>query len=456
MNDAPTVADLFRATVERIPERPALGRIEGGALRWWTWAEVGLEVRARSQRGSFSGELDALDDLALQVLGRPRLTATTTSGDGLPPEVATVVETSGTNGAPRGVMLSWQNLATNAIALSEASGGDGSELRLSFLPMSHLYARTCDLYAWVVRGSRLVLAESPKTVFRDCKLARPTVVNGVPYFFQKGIDLADAQGASLKELLGGAIRRCYCGGAPLARAVEDRFAAEGVPIHCGYGLTEASPVVSANTMLAHKPGTVGRPLPGVEIRIATDGEVLVRGPNVMLGYRDDPAATAEALRDGWLHTGDLGALDDEGFLSITGRKKELLVLSTGKNVAPSRVEAMLCVSPWIEQAAVFGEGRSGLVALLVPNPDRVRAEVRRQRLWVWSRRGALGHAAIRDVFRREVDAALASVAREERVHDFCVVDRAFSRERGEVTSKNSLRRDVIARNFGPLLGSLTG
>lgn len=363
-----------------------------------------------------------------------------------------VAPSAGTSGTPRRVMLSEQNLLSNAVALSEASGGDGDELRLSFLPMSHLYARTCDLYTWIVRGSRLVLAESPKTVFRDAKILRPTVINGVPYFFQKAIDLAEASGESLRSLLGGEIKRCYCGGASLSPEIEQRFFEEGVPLYTGYGLTEASPVVTVNTPAAYKLGTVGKPLPGVEVRIAdadaeTPGEVLVRGPNVMLGYWNDPEATAAALRDGWLHTGDLGELDAEGFLTITGRKKELIVLSTGMNVAPSRVEALLSASPWIEQACVIGDGEKGLRALIVPNRDRLRAEVRKRRLWVFSKHGALAHAAIRAVYRQEIDARLADAAPHEQVHAFTLIGRGFDLERGEMTAKLSLRRQAIADGF---------
>lgn len=401
-----------------------LGWIEGESLHWLTWSEV----TAGLLRERLGVDIEAPEPI--------------------------VVPTAGTSAAPRRVMLSHANLASNAIALSEASGGDGDELRLSFLPMSHLYARTCDLYTWIVRGSRLVLAESPKTVFRDAKLVRPTVINGVPYFFQKAIDLTEQNGESLRSLLGGEIKRCYCGGAPLAPEVERRFFDEGVSLYTGYGLTEASPVVTVNTPDAHKLGTVGKPLPGVTVRIAEDGEVLVQGPNVMLGYLDDPEATAEALRDGWLHTGDLGELDDEGFLTITGRKKELIALSTGKKVAPSRVEALLCASPWIEQACVLGEGAKGLRALIVPNRDRLRAEVKRRRLWVWSKRSALRHPAIRELYRQEIAERLAGAAPEERPHGFTLIGRGFDQERGEMTAKLSLRREAIAENFARELAAI--
>jgi long-chain acyl-CoA synthetase len=421
----PSVANLLYSIVELIEAsrathsgKPAFGRIEGSSVSWRPWSEIDA---AHCGNEAWWRWLEPFESI--------------------------VVETAGTSGEPRGVMLTEQNLISNAVALSEASGGDGDELRLSFLPMEHLYARTCDLYTWVVRGSRLVLAESPKTVFRDAKIVRPTVINGVPYFFQKAIDLADKEGVSLRQLLGGEIKRCYCGGAPLAPAVEQRFFDEGVPLFTGYGLTEASPVVTVNTPGAYKLGTVGRPLPGVEVRIASDGEVLVRGPNVMLGYYNDPEATAAALRDGWLHTGDLGELDSDGFLTITGRKKELIVLATGKNVAPSRVEALLCASPWIEQACVLGDGEKGLRALIVPNPEHLRAEIKRRRLWVWSKRGALRHADVRSIYREVINTCLANAAREEQVHSFTLIGRGFERERGEMTAKLSLRREVIAKNF---------
>ncbi len=414
--------EFIANATRRDPNKHALGRINGQVLDWTPWSNLSL-LRLGQEFGVNFDEPEPI-----------------------------VVPTAGTSGEPRGVMLTEQNLLSNAVALSEASGGDGDELRLSFLPMEHLYARTCDLYTWIVRGSRLVLAESPKTVFRDAKLVKPTVINGVPYFFQKAIDLAEKEGVALRSLLGGEIKRCYCGGAPLAPSVEQRFFEEGVPLYNGYGLTEASPVVTVNTPDHHKPGTVGRPLPGVEVRIAgpesaTPGEVLVKGPNVMLGYRNDPEATAEALRDGWLHTGDLGTLDGDGFLTITGRKKELIVLATGKNVAPSRVEALLCASPWIEQACVVGDGTTGLRALIVPNPDRLRAEIRRRRLWVWSKRGALRHNAIRSLYREEINARLAGAAKEEQVHEFALIGRGFDQDRGEMTAKLSLRREAIAQSF---------
>jgi long-chain acyl-CoA synthetase len=356
-----------------------------------------------------------------------------------PDDLATILFTSGTTGHPRGVMLSQRNLAWTAAATAEAHGTANLETRINILPFSHIYARTCDLYTWLYRGSRLVLAESRETLMRDCQLVQPTVFNGVPYVFERIAERVRAAGIPLSMVFGERMRQLTCGGAPIAPEVEAWYAEQGLPLLPGYGLTEASPVISISTPAARKPGTVGRPLDGLEVQIAADGEVLVRGPNVMLGYWQDDAATAETIATsshdtaGWLHTGDLGTLDDDGFLSIRGRKKELIVLSTGKNVSPTRVESLLTASPLVSQAAVFGEGLKGLVALVVPSEAR-----------------ELG----REELAAEISMQLAGVAKEEQVRDFAILERSFSVERGELTPKMSLCRAVIARNFATELARL--
>ena len=240
---------------------------------------------------------------------------------------------------------------------------------------------------------------------------------------------------------------CYCGGAAIAPEVEALFDRQGLPILTGYGLTESSPVVSATTQGNYQAGSVGQALPGVEVRISAEGEVLVRGPNVMQGYWKNPNATAEAIVDGWLHTGDLGELDASGQLRIVGRQKELIVLATGKNVAPSRVEQHLAGSPLVEHVCVVGDGRKCLGTLIVPNPDALRKEISRQRLWVWSRRRAVTHPRIRERYRQEIDSLLAQLSSEEQVGPFTILDRNFSVEQGELTTKLSLRRKTIAKNF---------
>ena len=369
-----------------------------------------------------------------------------------PSELATILFTSGTTGRPRGVMLSHGNLASNAIATTEAVGSPSDETRLCFLPLSHIYARTCDLYTWIYRGSRLVLAEKRETILRDCQLVKPTVLNGVPYFYQKvaqQLHAADKsrQPSALRDALGGEIKLLFCGGAAVVPETEEMFVEQGLPLLAGYGLTESSPVVSATRKENYQPGNVGRPLPGVEVRIADDGEILVRGPNVMLGYWQDEAATGETIVDGWLHTGDLGEFDSVGNLRIIGRRKELIVLSTGKNVSPMAVENRLLGSPLVESVCVVGEGRSRLGALIVPNPVALREQIRQRRLWVWSRRRAVTHPQVVKLYRAEIDRLLSEASREEQVGPFVILDSAFSPERGEITAKFSLRRETIAANY---------
>jgi long-chain acyl-CoA synthetase len=364
-------------------------------------------------------------------------------------ELATILYTSGTTGRPRGVMLSHRNLATNTAAVCEAHEVNTDHTLLCILPLSHIYARTCDLYTWVCRGSRLVLAESRETLRRDCELVRPSALNAVPFVFQRIMEgvrknSAGDESAALRAAFGGRIEMLFSGGAPLAPDVETWYAEHGLPILAGYGMTEASPVVAVSMRQARRAGTVGQVLRGVEVRITDDGEILVRGPNVMLGYWRDEAATAAVIRDGWLHTGDLGELDDQGFLSICGRKKELIVLSTGKKVSPTRVEALLTASPLIEQAVVFGDGRCGLVALIVPTACGKAG----------NEESSTAYRASSETYKAEVCRCLAAAAHEEQVHKFVLIDRPFSIERGELTAKMSLNRTVIARNFAEEIAAL--
>jgi long-chain acyl-CoA synthetase len=253
--------------------------------------------------------------------------------------------------------------------------------------------------------------------------------------YERIAERARSSGTNLAALLGGKMTQLTCGGAAIGPNVEVWYAEQGLPLLPGYGLTESSPVISVSTPVARKAGTVGKPLAGLDVKIANDGELLICGPNVMLGYWQDDAATAEAIQDGWLHTGDLGELDTDGFLTIRGRKKELIVLSTGKNVSPTRVESLLTASPLIEQAAVFGEGRAGLVALVVPTKRE-------------------GQVMSGEELEGEIKRCLMVAAREEQVHDFAMLERPFSIERGELTPKLSLCRTVIERNFATILRQL--
>lgn len=420
-------------------------------------AEQALELLNRSE--STILVVDRREEKIDQMAGRSEMLIATheelLDGDAMnlevridPEQLATLLFTSGTTGEPRGVMLSHRNLACNAIATSEAVGSPVHETRLCFLPLSHIYARTCDLYSWIYRGTKLALAESRETIVRDCQLVRPRVINGVPYFFQKvAQQLQDAEPGTMQRLLGGELRRCFCGGAPVAPGVEKLFEEQGLPILSGYGLTETSPVISATSLEDYRAGTVGRVLPNLELKLADDGEILVRGPSVMLGYWRDERATTDAIVEGWLHTGDLGSWTAEGRLQIVGRRKELIVLSTGKKVAPEAVEQRLRSSPLVEHVCVVGEGQKYLGALIVPNPEMLRHEIRRQRLWVWSRRRAVSHPKVRERFRQEVLRFLTDLSTEQQLGCFTILDRNFSQELGELTPKLSLCRQAITAHF---------
>lgn len=369
-----------------------------------------------------------------------------------PDDLATILYTSGTTGSPKGVMLSQRNLAFNAWASAEMYGAADRETKLNILPFSHIYARTCDLYSWLVRGSVLALAESRESVLADLQLVRPTTMNAVPYFYErlhrglreKGLDQTPG---ALQHVLGGRVRSCSAGGAPLSLALCEFFTRQGIPLLEGYGLTESSPVITMSTKTDYRAGSCGKPIPGIEVRLADDGELLTRGPHVMQGYYRDLEATRHAIQDGWLHTGDLAEFDDNGFMRIIGRKKEIIVTSTGKKISPTHIENLLAQDPLIAQAFLIGEGRSHLAAIIVPQPDALRAEIVARGIAVASREEAIVHPEVLRLFRQRIEHALASQGRDEQVRRFTLIGRAFSQEEGELTPKLSLCRPAILRNF---------
>lgn len=377
----------------------------------------------------------------------------------IPDDLATILYTSGTTGEPKGVMLSQRNLASNAQGTLAAFGKQADDLRLAWLPMSHIFARTCDVYTWLAGGGELALADSPEAVIGNASELHPTLINGVPYFFEKVqrylVDrgLADQPGV-LAAAFGGRLRAACSGGAPLPDHVAAFYNERGVYLGQGYGLTESSPVISAATPAAMKIGTAGRPIPGVEVKIAADGEILTRGPHVMMGYWHKPQATAEVLRDGWLATGDLGELDADGYLKITGRKKELIVTSAGKNIAPAHLESLLNSDPLIEQAVVIGDRRSYLVALIVPNREALAAH--------WRQRGAeppateamLADPEVLALYTERINQRLSGVSYYEQVRKCALLDRPLSPERGEMTLTLKLRREVIQKNFADVIERL--
>lgn len=360
-------------------------------------------------------------------------------------DLATIMYTSGTTAQPKGVMLTHSNLLSNTRAIHQASPCAPDAVFLTWLPFSHIYARTVDIYGSMAAGVSMALADSAETVVVNLAETQPTHMSCVPRFYEKV--LAAVQGGEpaqalkrLRGLFGMRIDWLGAGGAPLPLAIAQAYQAAGLLVLQGYGLTESSPVITFNRKDNNKLGTVGQPIPGVEVKIADDGEVLTRGPHVMKGYWNAPEATALALKDGWLHTGDLGKVDADGFLSITGRKKELLVLSNGKKVVPSLLEGMLLADPCIDQVVICGEGRNYLTALIVPRWPAIR-----QGLGLDSEReeALAKDPRVIEFLNARVQKALADVSAWEQVKRFVIVPQPFSVAADEMTVSLKLRRTVI-------------
>ncbi len=369
-----------------------------------------------------------------------------------PESIATLLYTSGTTGEPKGVILTQANLTSNALATLAAIDQTSDDLRVNFLPLSHVFARTCDLYTWIALGSQLALAESRESVISDCQKLHPTTLNGVPYFFDKIRRALIEQGMAdepdaLRNLLGGKVRFVCSGGAALPDHIYDFFQARDVPILQGYGLTETSPVISVSSLKHRRRGASGLVIQDVEVRIADDNEILTRGPHLMSGYYQRPEATDEVIRDGWFHTGDYGDVDEDGFLFVRGRKKEIIVTSGGKNVSPVQLESLLTEDPLILQAIVIGDDRNYLTALIVPDPDQLRDVIKKQKWPIFSPAHAVAHPQVLELFEERIQTQLATVSRYEQVRVFKLLDRGFTIESGEMTPKLSLRRNVIAKNF---------
>ena len=368
-----------------------------------------------------------------------------------PDDLATIIYTSGTTGNPKGVMLTQRNLHSNALAFTQLAAFGPDSVMLNWLPFSHIYARTVDIYVTLAVGATLCLADSPETVVANLAEIQPTNMSGVPRFFEKVLaavqhDDPKVLGQRLRAIFGPRIDFLGSGGAPLPVSVAQAYKNAGLLLLQGYGLTESSPVISFNRKDAHKIESVGQPIPGVEVRIGEDGEVLSRGPHIMKGYWNNPLATADALVDGWLHTGDLGRLDDEGYLHITGRKKELLVLSNGKKVVPSHVEGILLADACIDQVVVFGEGRNYLTALVVPHWGNLTHAM--------ASPAQAGDPNVRAFLEARIQQALTVVATCEQVRKIVVLPEPLSIGKDELTVSLKLRRSVIFEHYREPLEAL--
>jgi long-chain acyl-CoA synthetase len=413
-----------------------------------------------------------------------------------PDDLATLIYTSGTTGDPKGVMLTHGNLTSNVVAgLTVLALRDTDEC-LSFLPLSHVFERMAGHYCMMQAGTIISYATSVDTVPAEMLEIRPTVVLSVPRLYEKiyarVLEGATSGSAIWKQLffwakhtgetwaeytlsrrpiprglafryrlarklvfsklharVGGRLRFFVSGGAPLAADIARFFYAAGLPILEGYGLTESSPVIAVNTFGAVKLGTVGRPLPGVEVRIAPDGEILTRGPHVMKGYFGKPEATAEAIDpDGWLHTGDIGVVVAEGFLRITDRKKDMIVTAGGKNIAPQPIENLVKTSKFVSNAVMLGDRRKFPIMLVVPNIENLKAWATRKGIRFDADNGTafLALEPVRAKMDREVLRPLADLAHFEVPKRLLLLPDDFSVETGELTPTLKVKRRVVEQN----------
>jgi long-chain acyl-CoA synthetase len=403
-----------------------------------------------------------------------------------PGDLATIVYTSGTTGDPKGVVLTHRHFVEVARGALEAFHIGAGDVLLSYLPFSHVLERVDGIFIETMAGASFWLSRGLDSLVEDIQVAQPTVMLGVPRVFEKvyeavndsvrtqsvlkraifrwslGVGAAALEGAPgpwlrlrvriarrlvldplRRRLTGGRLRFFISGGAPLSEKIEEFFWAIGVKILQGWGLTESTSGATSNTEEAHRYRTVGLALPGNQIRIADDGEIFVKGPCVMAGYNNLPEATAEAITDGWLHTGDMGFLDKDGFLTITDRKKDLIKTSGGKYVAPLPIESALESDRYVKSAVVIGDRRPYVVALLVPDWTALKADLNLD----GTEDRLRADPAITSRFTTLLDKVNQGLASFETVKHFTLLERDFDEGHGELTPTLKKKRRVIAEHF---------
>ena len=410
-------------------------------------------------------------------------------------DLATIIYTSGTTGNPKGVMLTHANFISNVAACKSLIDVSDTDVLLSFLPLSHVFERLGGHYVPLFSGAKIAYAESTFTVAQNMKEVAPTVMLSVPRLYETmherilravqegsslkqkifhwGVSVGSAVSsviqhgkkpsailqlqqniadklvfAKLKEATGGRLRFFVSGGAALPQSIAEFFHAAGILILEGYGLTETSPVISMNHPEKWKFGTVGAPVPGIEVQIAEDGEILTRGPHVMKGYFNNDTATAEVIDEGgWFHTGDIGVIDADGFVKITDRKKNIIVLSNGKNVAPQPIESELVRSPFISQVLVVGSERKNLAALIVPNSDALKTWASENGIETGDLPAMLQTREVQQHIQSEIRSYLTDFADFEQVRRFVLLEKEFSQEDDEMTPTLKLKRNVIIERY---------
>jgi long-chain acyl-CoA synthetase len=426
------------------------------------------------------------------------------SAQSQPDDLATIIYTSGTTGEPKGVMLTHRNLISNALSSGEVFDLRPNDSALSFLPLSHVFERTV-LYIYMGFGVQINFARGVETVAEDIKEVRPTVVTAVPRLFEKiyaTINKRAAEQSPMKQkifhravevgrevavlrdkgervpirlalelkaldrlvftkwraAIGGRLRFFVSGGAALPPELAYIFAGAGITILQGYGLTETSPVVSFNRPGANHIGTIGQAIPGVKVRAAEDGELLVQGDNVMQGYYQMAEETERVLQrrpDGvWFHTGDIGTIDAEGYIRITDRKKDLIKTSLGKYIAPQPIENMIRAIPMVEQAIVIGNARKFPSALIVPSFDALRSYAKSLGVEAKDNAELARHPRIVEYFKKKVDEVTRDLSPHEKIKKVALLDQEFSVESGELTPTLKVRRKFVEDKHRAVIDAL--
>ncbi len=415
--------------------------------------------------------------------------------------LATFIYTSGTTGIPKGVMLTHSNVSSNTLDSFQGLKPVPGDVGLSFLPLAHVYERTVD-YGYLFNAIPIAYVGKMENLAAALREVRPTIAAAVPRVFEKIYANIKARGNSItgyqrkiydwaekvakcsvpwraygrsvslalkvqwhvanwlvyskiRAGIGGRMRAFISGAAPISRELLEFFWSVDIRVYQGYGLTETSPIISSSNPLSSRIGSVGQPIPNVEVRIAEDGEILVKGPCVMRGYYNKPADSREVLLpDGWLRTGDIGYLDADGFLFVTDRKKDLIKTAAGKFVAPQPIENCLKTSPFISSAVVLGDRQRFIVALIVPNFEAVEAKAKEIALTFTSTAEITAHPWVRELIREEIDRLTRHLAQYETIKRFALLSEDFTFESGDLTYSMKIKRHVVAERYRDLIARL--
>jgi long-chain acyl-CoA synthetase len=417
-----------------------------------------------------------------------------------PDKVASILYTSGTTGLPKGVMLTHNNFVSNVKAVNDVIEFSSKDTVLSWLPLSHSLERMAT-YSYLFNGCSIAYAENMLSVGQNMPEVRPTIVVGVPRLFEKvyaavmdnvlassplkkkiffwSIKVGREFGqktlrgdpvprflefkrkiahklvfSKIIEKTGGRIRFFISGAAPLSKDIAELFYAMGLIVLEGYGLTETSPAISINTLEKIKFGSVGPSLPEVEVKIAQDGEILARGPNIMKGYYKLEEETREAIKDGWFYTGDIGYVDEDGFIVITDRKKDIIVTAGGKNVAPQPIENVLKTNTYVADVLVIGDKRKFMSALVVPNFEKLEEYAKFNNISYKDRQALIQIDAIVKFLEAEVDRATPNLASYEKIKKIALLDREFTIAEGEITPTFKIKRNVVEKKYKDLIDAL--